>query len=227
MQRLIQGIQKFQRDVFPQKKELFHRLALGQHPSTLFITCADSRVSPTLFTQSEPGEIFTIRNAGNIVPAYRLPAGGVTSGIEFAVAVLNVKDIVICGHTDCGAMKGLLHPERFAHVPAVADWLTQAEATRRLVLDNYEGLDDAASLDAMIRENILVQLQNLQTHPSVLSRLAAGTLQLYGWIYDIGQGSVESFDAAKQCFVRLDGSCSPEATPVARLRRCVDMPSRA
>lgn len=219
MQRLIQGITKFQRDVFPQKSELFHRLALGQHPSTLFITCADSRVSPTLFTQSEPGEIFTIRNAGNIVPAYRLPAGGVTSGIEFAVAILHVTDIVICGHTDCGAMKGLLHPERFAHVPAVADWLAQAEATRRLVLDNYQGLDDAAMLDVMIRENVLVQLQNLQTHPSVLSRLAAGNLKLYGWIYDIGQGRVESFDAARQSFIPLDGSCSPEATPVARLRR--------
>ncbi len=123
--------------------------------------------------------------------------------------------------------EGLLHPEKFAHVPAVADWLTQAQATRRLVLDNYEGLDDAALLDVMIRENILVQLQNLQTHPSVLSRLAAGTLQLYGWIYGIGQGSVESFDAAKQCFVRLDGSGSPEATPVARLRRSVGTSSRA
>jgi len=227
MQQLVQGIQKFQQEVFPQKRELFRRLALGQHPSTLFITCADSRVSPTLFTQSEPGEIFTIRNAGNIVPAYRLPAGGVTSGIEFAVAVLDVKEIVICGHTDCGAMKGLLHPERFAHVPAVADWLTQVEATRRLVLDNYEGLDEAAMLDAMIRENILVQLQNLQTHPSVLSRLAAGTLKLYGWIYDIGQGNVESFDAAKQSFVRLDGHCSPEATPVARLKRQMNAPSQA
>jgi len=227
MQRLIEGIQKFQRDVFPQKSELFHRLALGQHPTTLFITCADSRVSPTLFTQSEPGEIFTIRNAGNIVPAYRLPAGGVTSGIEFAVAVLDVKEIVICGHTDCGAMKGLLHPERFAHVPAVADWLTQAHAARRVVLDNYHGLDDEALLDVMIRENILVQLQNLETHPTVLSRVAAGTLKLYGWIYDIGQGRVESFDAAKQSFVPLDGSSSPEATPVARLKRSVGAPAQA
>jgi carbonic anhydrase len=225
MQRLIEGIQKFQREVFPRKRELFERLAGGQQPSTLFITCADSRVSPTLFTQSEPGEIFVIRNAGNIVPAYRLPAGGVTAGIEFAVAILNVKEVVICGHTDCGAMKGLLYPEKFAHAPAVADWLNQAQATRRLVLDNYKGEDEAALVDAMIHENILVQLQNLQTHPSVLSRLAAGTLQLYGWIYDIGKGSVESFDAAQQSFVRVDGSCSHEATPVARLKRRGDLSS--
>ncbi len=219
MQRLMEGLQKFQRDVFPQKRELFERLAQGQQPSTLFITCADSRVSPDLFTQSEPGEIFVIRNAGNIVPAYRLPAGGVTASIEFAVAVLKVRHIIICGHTDCGAMKGLLHPEKLTNVPAVADWLNQAQATRRLVLDNYGGHDDAALVDATIKENILVQLQNLQTHPSVLSGLAAGSLRLYGWIYNIGTGSVESFDAAKQSYIRLDGSYSPHATPIARLSR--------
>lgn len=219
MEKLMQGLQKFQREVFPQKKELFERLAGGQQPSTLFITCADSRVVPDLFTQSEPGEIFVIRNAGNIVPAYRRPPGGVTATIEFAVAALGVKHIVICGHTDCGAMKGLLHPEKLAAVPAVADWLGQAEATRRLVLDNYPGLDEAAMVNAMIGENVLVQLQNLQTHPSVLSRLAAGELKLYGWIYNIGTGDVESFDADKRSFIRLDGSYSPHATPVARLSR--------
>lgn len=217
MQRLMAGLQKFQREVFPLKKELFERLAKGQQPTTLFITCADSRVVPDLFTQSEPGEIFVIRNAGNIVPAYRRPPGGVTATIEFAVAVLGVKHIVICGHTDCGAIKGLLHPEKLTEVPAVADWLGQAEATRRVVLDNYKGEDEPAMVDAMIRENVLVQLKNLETHPSVISRTARGDLQLYGWIYNIGTGDVESFDADKQSFIRLDGSYSPHATPVARL----------
>ena len=219
MDRLMAGLQKFQREVFPVKKELFERLASGQKPSTLFITCADSRVVPDLFTQSEPGEIFVIRNAGNIVPAYRRPPGGVTATIEFAVAVLGVKHVVICGHTDCGAMRGLLHPENLSEVPAVADWLGQAEATRRVVLDNYKGEEEPALLDAMIRENVLVQLQNLETHPSVLSRTARGDLQLYGWIYNIGTGDVESFDADKQSFIRLDGSYSPHATPIARLSR--------
>ena len=218
MQRLMAGLQKFQREVFPLKKELFERLAKGQQPTTLFITCADSRVVPDLFTQSEPGEIFVIRNAGNIVPAYRLPPGGVTATIEFAVAVLGVKHIVICGHTDCGAMKGLLHPENLTGVPAVAGWLDQAEATRRVVLDNYKGEEEPALLEAMIRENVLVQLKNLETHPSVLSRTARGELQLYGWIYNIGTGDVESFDADKQTFIRLDGSYSPHATPIARLK---------
>ncbi|MEJ7609127.1 MAG: carbonic anhydrase [Bryobacteraceae bacterium] len=217
MDQLMKGLEKFQREVFPLKKELFERLASGQQPSTLFITCADSRVVPDLFTQSEPGEIFVIRNAGNIVPAYRRPPGGVTATIEFAVAVLGVKHIVICGHTDCGAMKALLHPENLTGVPAVADWLGQAEATRRLVLDNYKDEEEPALVNAMIGENVLVQLQNLQTHPSVLSRLASGNLKLYGWIYNIGTGDVESFDAEKHSFIRLDGSYSPHATPVARL----------
>jgi carbonic anhydrase len=219
MKKLMDGLQKFQREVFPLKKELFERLASGQKPSTLFITCADSRVVPDLFTQSEPGEIFVIRNAGNIVPAYRRPPGGVTATIEFAVAVLGVKHIVICGHTDCGAMKGLLHPETLTEVPAVADWLGQAEATRRVVLDNYKGDEESTLVSAMIRENVLVQLQNLQTHPSVLSRLTSGEVMLYGWIYNIGTGDMESFDADKQSFIRLDGSYSPHATPVARLSR--------
>ena len=217
MERLMAGLQKFQQEVFPLKKELFERLAKGQQPTTLFITCADSRVAPDLFTQSEPGEIFVIRNAGNIVPTYRRPSGGVTASIEFAVAVLGVKHIVICGHTDCGAMKGLIHPENLTAVPAVADWLGQAEATRRVVLDNYKGEEEPVLLEAMIRENVLVQIQNLETHPSVLSRITRGNLQLYGWVYNIGTGDVESFDNEKQSFIRLDGSYSPHATPVARL----------
>ncbi len=218
MEKLIDGLMKFQREVFPLKRELFERLASDQKPSTLFITCADSRVVPDLFTQSEPGEIFVIRNAGNIVPAYGSLMGGVTATIEFAIAVLGVKHVVICGHTDCGAMKALLHPEKLADVPAVASWLGQAEATRRVVMDNYKDHDEPALINALTRENILVQLQNLQTHPIVLSALARCELKLYGWIYNIGTGDVESFDAEKQSFIRIDGSYSPHATPVVRLK---------
>ncbi len=218
MDRLIKGLKKFQEEVFPLKKDLFERLAGGQKPSTLFITCADSRVVPDLFTQSEPGEIFVIRNAGNIVPAFGRMMGGVTATIEFAIAVLGVKHVVICGHTDCGAMKGLLHPETLTELPAVASWLGQAEATRRVVMDNYKNEPEATLINALIRENILVQLQNLQTHPVVLSALSRGELKLYGWIYNIGTGEVDSFDADKQSFIRIDGSYSPHATPVERLK---------
>ena len=218
MDRLIAGLMKFQKDVFPQKKELFERLAGGQKPSTLFITCADSRVVPDLFTQSEPGEIFVVRNAGNIVPAYSRMMCGVTATIEFAIAVLGVRHIVICGHTDCGAMKGLIDIESLNEVPAVASWLGQAEATRRVVMNNYKDHSKKALINAMTRENILVQLQNLQTHPAVLSALAGGDLKLYGWIYNIGTGDVESFDSEKQTFIKIDGSYAPHATPIERLK---------
>ena len=219
MQRLIQGLRKFQEEVFPAKQELFERLAKGQQPSTLFITCADSRVMPDMFTQSEPGELFVIRNAGNIVPPFARQSGGVTATIEFAVVALGVRHIIVCGHTDCGAMKGLLHLESLTEMPTVASWLMQADATRRIVKDNYETEDEAQLVDAMIRENVLMQLKNLETHPSVASRLARGDLSLYGWIYNIGTGQVDSFDARKQRYVRLDGTSLPHATPVARLQK--------
>lgn len=219
MERLMRGLQHFRENVFPAKQELFEQLAKGQQPSTLFITCADSRVVPDLFTQSEPGELFVIRNAGNIVPPYSRQPGGVTATIEFAVVALGVRHIIVCGHTDCGAMKGLLHPEKLTEMPTVATWLTQADTTRRLVLENYQTKDESQLVDAMIRENVLMQLHNLQTHPSVVSRVTRGDLSLYGWIYNIRAGSVDSFDAAQQCFVPLDGSYVPHATPVPRLHK--------
>ncbi len=223
MQRLVDGLRKFQREVFPAKREMFERLASGQQPHTLFITCADSRVMPDLFTQAEPGELFVIRNAGNIVPAFSRNPGGVTATIEYAVVALGVKHIIVCGHTDCGAMKGLMHPERLTAVPTVASWLQQAEATRRIVDENYIGATEPQRIDAMIRENILMQLKNLETHPSVASRLARGDLSLYGWLYNIGTGQVESFDAALQEYVLLDGTSLPHATPVARLAHQADV----
>jgi carbonic anhydrase len=132
---------------------------------------------------------------------------------------LDVRHIIVCGHTDCGAMKGLLHPESLAEMPTVASWLMQADATRHIVQENYQTEDEEQLVDAMIRENVLVQLNNLTTHPSVASRLARGDLSLYGWIYNIGTGEVDSYDADQQRYVRLDGTYLPHATPVARLRK--------
>ncbi len=218
MQRLVDGLRKFQTEVFPAKRDLFERLAEGQKPSTLFITCADSRVVPELFTQAEPGELFVIRNAGNIVPPFARQPGGVTATIEFAVVALDVRHVIVCGHTDCGAMHGLLHPQSLAGMPTVAAWLEQADAARRLVLENYPPAGEDVLVDALVRENVLVQLHNLATHPSVVSRVARGELSLYGWIYDIRTGEVDSFDAEQQRYVRLDGTSLPHATPVPRLR---------
>ena len=221
MHRLIKGLQHFQEQVFPQKRELFEQLAQGQAPSTMFITCADSRVVPDLFTQSEPGELFVIRNAGNIVPPFGRQHGGVTATIEFAVMALGVRHIVVCGHTDCGAMKGLLYPEKLSTMPTVASWLNQADAARRIVLENYPTTDDGERVDALIHENVVVQLQNLQTHPSVASGIARGDVMIYGWVYHIKSGQVEAYDGTEQRYIRLDGTRVPHATPLARLHGCV------
>ena len=218
MKKLIEGLRKFQTEIFPAHEQLFARLAGGQQPSTLFITCADSRVVPDLFTQAEPGELFVIRNAGNIVPAYGRFPGGVTATIEFAVAALGVRDIVICGHTDCGVIDGLLHPERLSGMPSVAAWLEQAAATRQVAAEIHKGsgLTEPQLLEALVRENVLTQLRNIQTHPAVAAGLAGERLSLHGWVYDIRTGGVEAFDSDEHRFVLIDGSYVPKALPAFR-----------
>ncbi len=203
MIKLIRGIRHFQNDVFRNQERLFQTLAEGQQPETLFITCSDSRIDPNLLTQSEPGELFILRNAGNIVPPYGHIHTGETATIEFAVTALKIKDIIICGHSHCGAIKALLHPEQLTNLPAVAGWLVYAEATRRIVEENYPDLDEERRLNVAIQENVLVQLERLQTQPAVASRLVRGDLSLHGWIYKIETGEVFSYDSASGQFVPL------------------------
>lgn len=203
MQKLVEGIHRFQKEYFSSERDLFERLAKGQEPEVLFITCSDSRVSPNLITQSKPGDLFILRNAGNIVPPYGTSNGAAAATIEFAVAGLGVKDIILCGHSHCGAMKGLLHPELLADMPAVASWLGHAEATRRIIKENYQGLTDEALLKAAIEENVLVQLENLRTHPSVAARLAKAELHLHAWVYKIETGQVFTYDAGEGQYVLL------------------------
>ncbi len=171
-------------------QEFFERLSEGQSPETLFITCSDSRIDPNLLTRSKPGELFILRNAGNIVPPHGAANGGEAATIEFAVAALGVKDIIICGHSHCGAMRGLLEPSSVANLPAVSSWLSHAETTRRIVQDNYQHLHDDKLLTATVEENVLVQLENLRTLPAVASRIVRGDLRLHGWVYKIETGEV-------------------------------------
>jgi len=194
MQKLIQGLHQFQAHVFSSQRELFERLAHGQQPDALFITCSDSRINPNLLTQTGPGELFILRNAGNIIPPYGAANGGEGATVEFAVSALAVKDIIVCGHSHCGAVKGLLHPEGLSDMPSVAAWLSHAEATRRIVKENYAHLAGEARLTAAIEENVLVQIENLRTHPSVASRLARGDLKLHGWVYNFERGEVFAYD---------------------------------
>lgn len=203
MQKLIAGLHKFQSQVFDSQRALFERLAAGQNPEALFITCSDSRINPNLITQTEPGELFILRNAGNIIPPHSGNGCGEAATIEFAVAGLGVKDIIVCGHTHCGAMRGLLNPESLKGLPALQRWLSHADATARIVEENYQGLDGPARAIAAIEENVLVQLENLRTHPVVAARLAAGKLALHGWVYKLETGQVFYFDHETHQFLPL------------------------
>lgn len=203
MQKLIEGLHRFQSRHFAGQKELFERLADGQHPQALFLTCSDSRVNPNLITQTEPGDLFIVRNAGNIVPPHGAGQSGEQASIEFALAGLDVRDIVVCGHSHCGALKGLLHPEALKDMPSVAAWLGHAEATRRIMKEKYADRTGAEQLTTAVEENVLVQLENLRTHPAVASALACGKLKLHGWVYKFETGQVFAYDADGGQFLPL------------------------
>jgi carbonic anhydrase len=200
MREIIEGLQRFQHDIYPAERDRFRRLAKSQQPLALFITCSDSRIMPGLITDTRPGQLFVIRNAGNIVPAHGEMIGGVSATIEYAVMALNVPDIIVCGHSDCGALKGVLHPEKLQALPAVRAWLHQAERARVVVEENYQCEDESEKLWALIRENAAAQMDHLITHPSVASRVRKGTLRLHCWVFDIGTGEVTAFDREAQRF---------------------------
>ncbi|MQA40755.1 carbonic anhydrase [Rugamonas aquatica] len=212
---LLRGVEEFTRDIFPNNRDLFKSLAQGQAPHTLFITCADSRVVPEMITQTQPGELFVCRNIGNIVPSYGQMLGGVSAVIEYAVAMLSVRQIVICGHSDCGAMKGLMTNTTNAQdMPAVTAWLRNAEAARSVILTRK--LDGAATATALVQENIRLQLMHLRTHPAVAARLAEGRLNVQGWVYDIEHGTVTVYDDASGSFQSISAAQARGLPPETR-----------
>jgi carbonic anhydrase len=202
MHDIIEGFLKFRRDVLPQRTTLFKELATSQHPSTLFISCSDSRIVPELVTQREPGDMFVIRNAGNIVPPYGPEPGGVSATVEYAVAALGVTDVVICGHSNCGAMTAIATCKCMDHMPAVRNWLSYADSAK-VVNEAHEHHDERESIDSLVRENVIAQLANIKTHPSVRLALARGHLALHGWVYDIETGSIDALDGTAGRFVSL------------------------
>jgi carbonic anhydrase len=204
VERLIDGVLRFQQDVYPEWRELFEQLAGGQQPRMIFITCADSRIDPCLLTQTAPGDLFVIRNAGNVIPPYEAAIGdGSAASLELAVAELGAEHIVVCGHSGCGAIHALLHPESVSGLPAVVEWLAHAEPARRAVAEAGPVLRGEALADATIKQNVLVQLGNLLTYPSVSAGVANGTLQLHGWVYNIGTGEVAAYSESAGEFVPL------------------------
>jgi len=204
MPRFAAGVVRFQDEVFPEKKDLFEKLSQGQSPEALFITCSDSRIETGMITQTEPGELFICRNAGNIVPPHTMHTGAMTASIEFAVAALKVPHIVVCGHTECGAMKGAMNPEGLDALPHVKEWLGYSRAAVEVVNHTGAELDEASKMDLLLEENVRLQLQHLKTHPAVAARLAKGEVQLHGWVYDIKTGGVKALDDADNTFKPLD-----------------------
>jgi carbonic anhydrase len=202
MQKLIDGIRRFHSHVFKARRLHFEHLARGQNPHTLFITCSDSRIDPGMLTQSEPGDLFVLRNAGNIIPPHGASAGEEAT-IEFAVDGLGVRDIVVCGHSHCGAVKGMLNPLEVQGLPAVGRWLEHAEAARRIVREKYGHLEGDRLLSAAVQENVLVQVGHLCTLPAVASRLVRSDLRVHAWVYKIETGEVFAFDADSNQFLPL------------------------
>lgn len=205
MQKLIEGIHKFQKDQLGKYQELFHRLSWeGQNPHTLFITCSDSRVLAELITQSQPGDLFVVKNMGNIVPPASVhgSTNSTAAAIEFAVQTLGVSDVVVCGHSSCGAMATLLGgvPQKES-MPNLCEWLELASPVRQLIESDYQHLKDhEARMTAAAEENVLFALENLHTYPIVASRLAAGSLRLHGWFFKIATAEIFAYDSLTQQF---------------------------
>lgn len=205
MQRLIDGHKRFLAEVFPARKGHFHLLAEGQSPQWLFITCADSRVLPDLILGTEPGDLFISRSIGNVVPITSHDVDGVTATIEYAVEVLKVPHVIICGHSDCGAMKAALDQKSLENLPKARRWLDHVEAAfaYRQPVNNAEG--DSAELAALIRGNVVAQLMNLRAQPAVMHAMAEDRLTVHGWYYDILTGQIEEYDERAKRFVALAG----------------------
>lgn len=211
MKEIIEGVHRFRTQIFPEKRGLFKSLAGGQRPSALMISCADSRVDMSLVTQCEPGHLFFFRNAGNIVPPYGQALGAASATIEYAMVALQIPNIIVCGHSDCGAMKGLLASGVAETMPVVAQWLKYADVPRQIVLNEGEA-GHGARVDRLIRLNVLSQIEHLKTHPSVAVRVSRGEVKLHGWVYDIEHGSVDAYDQATGSFKPLDGAEETHAT---------------
>lgn len=203
MQKLIDGHKRFLAEVFPGKKSHFHLLAESQAPAWLFITCADSRVVPDLILGTEPGDLFIARSIGNVVPITSQDVDGVTATIEYSVEVLGVRHAIVCGHSDCGAMKAALDRTQLENLPKARRWLDHVEAafSYRQPLNPADG--DGAELAALIRGNVVAQLKNLRVQQPVVRAVAEGRLTVHGWYYDILTGRIEEYDEQLKKFVPL------------------------
>lgn len=223
MQQLIDGYTRFRSKVYPQHSKLFEKLAKGQQPQALFICCSDSRVMPEMMMQCDPGVLFSCRNAGNLIPPPSEVGSGVPATIEFAVRVLKVPDIVVCGHSDCGAMKGILKSESLESLPVVRGWLEHAGPSARWLtrmLKDTTSMSFEETLEVVTQANVIVQMQNLRMHPSVDEAIRKKAVRLHGWVYDIGSGEILRLDEEQGRFIPLvAGERSSVVAPPGKQRK--------
>ncbi len=202
-QSLLDGVVRFKNDEFKEHKELFRKLEDNQSPHTLFIGCADSRVVPNLITDTLPGELFVVRNIANIVPSYRVSNdfAATTAAIEYAVEVLNVENILVCGHSNCGGCSALYLPDSsFKDIPNVKKWLELCEPVKRQILKEFADDDDDIRNWHTEQLNIVEQMKHLLTYPFIRERFAAGRIKILGWYYVIATGDVYSYNLETEQF---------------------------
>lgn len=205
MDKILKGVHDFRTKEYPKNRKFYEQLAADhQKPRALFITCSDSRVLPNVITQTVPGELFQIRNAGNLIPPFGASMGGEVATIEYAVSVLKVKNIIVCGHSQCGAIKALVEGKVPDDMLGLKAWFHHAEATRKIMQIKHRRKRAAERLQAVTEENVLVQLNHLSTHPCVAAGIAAGQLKVFGWYYDIATGVVKQFDQKMSAFTDLE-----------------------
>ncbi|MBL4789904.1 MAG: carbonic anhydrase [Kordiimonadaceae bacterium] len=215
MNKVKDGVARFNKDIYPRHRELFERLSQGQDPEVLFITCSDSRIDTNLITQTQPGDLFIVRNAGNIVPPHSPGSSdvGTVASIEFAVGALKTQEIIVCGHTDCGAMKGALNPEMLEGLPHVCDWLKHSHAALQITKDHHSNLTKTDKLNKLIEENVISQLTHLRTYPFIASQLRAKKVNLHGWVYDIRSGQITEYNEETGQFEPLSASAALKIQP--------------
>ena len=211
MKKLIQGILDFRRNLRPSYKEMFARLALGQRPDALFIACSDSRVVPNLFASSDPGDLFVVRNVGNFIPSYTGQQGSAdgaseSAAIEFALLNLPVTEIIVCGHSECGAMNALLSVPIQNEARNLNAWLKHGEGSVRRLIEGGQISPHLERHNRLSQLNVLEQLDHLRTYPAIRERVTAGRLRLHGWWFDIREAEVHEYRASDRCFRLIDES---------------------
>ena len=206
MKKLVQGIIEFRKNVLPSYREKFARLALGQSPDTLFIACSDSRVVPNLFASTDPGDLFVIRNVGNLIPCCDSEGHSVAdeseaAAIELAILNLKVSDIIVCGHSECAAMKALLEGREKVKATNLRGWLRHGEPALTRITNSA---GEPNQHNALSQQNILLQLENLMSYPIVKEQVAAGKLKLHGWWFELTTANVYAYDDSVKKFILID-----------------------